>query len=193
MSKKIMIICGSPRKNGSTNTIAAMVADAASEDGAEVEMVDAAKLEYKTNGCTACMGCQGIDEFHCVIDDEARPVLAKMPEADVLVFATPVYWHGPTAQLKMLLDRMFSLVKVDETDPIDTALKGCTIGLIGTAGGELHNGLGEVDSLFKGIAAELHMPYESLLLPILKSPAQLEGNKEAGEMAQTFGRKLAAC
>ena len=193
MSKKIMIICGSPRKNGNTNKIAAMVADAARQDGAEVEVVDVAKLEYKANGCTACMGCQGIDEFHCVIDDEARPLLARMPEADVLVFATPVYWHGPTAQLKLLMDRMFSLVKVDETGPIDTALKDCTIGLIGTAAGELHNGLGEVDSLFKGIAAEFNMPYESLLLPLLKSPTQLEGNKEAAEKAQVFGHKLAAC
>ena len=51
MSKKIMIICGSPRKKGNTMTLVNWVKSGAEEAGAKVELVDAAHLKYKTNGC----------------------------------------------------------------------------------------------------------------------------------------------
>ena len=52
-----MIICGSPHRDGKTNRLVRWVADAVREAGAEVEIADAAHLEYKANGCTACMAC----------------------------------------------------------------------------------------------------------------------------------------
>jgi len=61
-----MIICRSPRKNGNTMTLVNWV-----KTRAEVEIIDAAHLNYKTNGCVSCYKRQESDEFKCVIKDEA--------------------------------------------------------------------------------------------------------------------------
>jgi len=191
MGKKIMIVCGSPRKQGNTNRVVAWVADAARESGAEVEIVDAAHIDYATNGCTACMACQESDEFRCVIDDDASPIIARIPESDVLVFASPVYWLGPTAQIKLLLDRMYSLIKVKD-EPFDTAIKKTAIALIGTSGGGREHGLGLLEETFKLAASMMQMPFDSLLVPFAPAdPANVENNDELKSQAAEFGRKLA--
>lgn len=191
MSKKIMIVCGSPRKQGNTNRIVGWVADAARGAGAEVEVIDAAHLDYKTNGCIGCMGCQKSEEYRCVIDDEAAPIIARMPEADAVVLASPVYWHGPTAQLKMLADRMFSLIKVSSF-PFPTPFKETTLALIGTGAGPMDDGLDLLEEVFRRTATGLQLPFESLLVPLTpEDPAELEANAEVRESAAAFGRKLA--
>ena len=191
MSKKIMLLCGSPRKRGNTNRVAAWVAQAAREQGADVEIVDAASLNYKSLGCTACMKCQKLEEFRCVIDDEATPILARMPEADAVVLATPVYFHGPTAQLKLLIDRMYSLVKFTGPAPV-TAFKNTAFALIATGGGPMDDGLASLEQAFGSIAASLQFPFESLLVPLAPAnPEDIEGNAELKEKAAALGRKLA--
>jgi multimeric flavodoxin WrbA len=191
MSKKIMIVCGSPNKRGNTNRVVEWVAGAAQEAGADVEIIDAAHLDYKTNGCIACMGCQKSDEYRCVIDDDATPIIARMPEADAVVLASPVYWHGPTAQFKLLGDRMFSLVKF-ATHPFTTALEGTTLAVIGTAAGPPEGGLELMEQVFRLAAENLSLPFESLLVPEApRDPEELEGNAEIREKAAALGRKLA--
>ena len=188
---KIMIVCGSPRKQGNTSRVVGWVADAARKAGAEVEIVDAPRLSYKTLGCTACMGCRKSDEFRCVIDDEASPIIARMPEADVVVLASPIYWLGPTAQLKVFTDRMFSLIKFVDTG-IATPLKGTTFAVIATAGGGIDHGLGLFEQTWKAAAGFLGAPCESLLVPQCpQNPEELEANTALKERAAAFGRKLA--
>ena len=141
MAKKIMIVTGSPRSNGNTNTLAGWIAEAARGEGAEVEVVNAASLDYKVNGCIACMGCQALPEYECVVHDAAVPILARMPKADVLVFATPVYFFGISAQLKLLMDRMFSLVKLKpEENKLEHAMGGKTLALVASGGGDVGSG-----------------------------------------------------
>jgi multimeric flavodoxin WrbA len=193
MSKNIMILCGSPRRNGNTNRVVKWFAEGASAAGAEVEIVDTARMNYKTRGCIACMGCQGSEEFQCTIEDEAQPVIARIPEADVLVMATPVYWFGPTAQLKLFMDRMFSLVKEGANEGEFThPLGGKTMGLISTAGGEIDGGLSIVDEMFHTAAQFLDMKYDSFLVPSSPSdPEEMEGYAKLRKEAEAFGRKLA--
>ena len=191
MGKKIAIVCGSPRKQGNTNRVAAWVADAAREAGADVELIDAVGLDYGTNGCTACMACQQSDEYRCVIDDELSPILARLPDAHVVVFASPVYWHGPTAQLKLFMDRMFSLVKVGAT-PFTTAFDETAFALIATSGGGMEHGLGLLEETFKLAAGLMQVPFDSLLVPFApQNPDEIEDKAELKEKAAAFGRRLA--
>jgi len=191
MSKKIMIVCGSPRKRGNTNRIVGWVAEAARREGADVEIIDAANLNYETHGCTACMECQKSEEFKCVIDDEATPILARMPQADAVVLATPVYFHGPTAQLKLLVDRMYSLVKFTSLPPL-TPFRNTTFALIATGGGPMDDGLGVLDEAFRTMATSLGFPFESLLVPLAPAnPEEIERNAALKEKAAALGRKLA--
>ncbi len=102
MSKKVLIISSSMRKNGNSETLAKEFERGAKESGNEVEMLFLRDLEI--NFCKGCMACQKIK--HCVIEDGATQVMEKVKDADALVFATPIYYYAVCGQLKTFLDRM---------------------------------------------------------------------------------------
>ena len=193
MGKRILILTSSPRKNGNTNTIVNWCAQSATDAGAEVECVDIARLKYKSNGCISCYSCQESDKYECKVKDDANDILERLSDFDVVVYSTPIYMFGPSAQLKLLLDRTYSLVKFDpETG--DTILKSNdqVMALIATAGGGINDGLGLTDQSFKSLAAFLGNSYLSLLIPEAPSdPKQLQENAELKQKAVEFGRVLA--
>ena len=194
LSKKIMILNGSPNETGNTMTLVGSVADAAREAGAAVEIVDAARLACKVPGCMACMGCRESDEFCCVFDDEARDVIARVPSQDVLVLATPVYFMGFTAQLKRVVDRMFSLFKYDEEGGRRFApgLTETSFALIATAGGGEDDGLDLVMKNAEAIGRFAGQDVRSLLVPSAHSEhGVVADNAELRERAGDFGRDLA--
>ena len=107
--KKVLIVASSPREGGNSETLAASFAKGAQEAGNEVETV---YLREKGYGfCIGCMTCVGAGQ--CVIDDDAVEIVAKMHDADVLVFASPVYYFCISGQLKTLLDRSNPLYDSD--------------------------------------------------------------------------------
>ena len=109
MSKNVLIISSSPRKGGNSETLAASFAKGAEEAGHKVETV---YLQEKSYGfCKGCLACLKLG--HCVIDDDAVEVAARMHDADVLVFATPVYYYSVSGQLKTMLDRANPLFDSD--------------------------------------------------------------------------------
>jgi len=165
MAKKIIVLCGSPNAKGATNTLVEWAAEAARAKGAEVEVVDLLKLEYKVPGCTGCFGCQKSEEYRCVIDDEAADMLARLPEADVIVSATPVYFFGPTAQFKRFQDRMFSLFKMQPEGGFKSAIGDCDTALIATAGGSMEYGLGLTVQVFEMATSVAGQSLKTLLAP----------------------------
>ena len=101
MNKKVLIISSSRRKGGNSETMAAAFAKGAREAGHQVETV---YLREKQVGfCKGCLVCLKLG--HCVIQDDAVEIAAKMNDANVLVFATPVYYYCVSGQLKPMLDR----------------------------------------------------------------------------------------
>lgn len=194
MGKKIMILNGSPNEKGRTMTLVGWVADAAREAGGEVEIVDTTRLDCKVPGCTACMGCRKSDEFRCVFEDEASEVIARVPSVDVVVFATPVYFMGITAQLKRVIDRMFSLFKYSDEGGRRYApgLRDTGLALIATAGGGEDNGLDLVRRNAEVIARFTGLGFRSLLVPNAHSEHGVNAdNAELRERAGDFGRDLA--
>lgn len=192
MGKKILIIGGSPRKSGNTATVAGWVAEGAKFAGASVKIVDAARLKYKIAGCCSCYGCQVSQQFRCVILDETTDVVASFPEYDVVVFASPVYFFGLSAQIKMLIDRMFSLFKFSDGKTIHK-LQKVNFALISTCGGDLDDsGIALVDDTIKKIVHFIGKTHQSLLIPSLP-PAleQIAKREDVKEKAVEFGKKLA--
>lgn len=109
MSKNVLIISSSPRKGSNSETLAASFAKGAEEAGHKVETV---YLREKNYGfCKGCLACLKVG--HCVIDDDAVEIATKMHDADVLVFATPVYYYSVSGQLKTMLDRANPLFSSD--------------------------------------------------------------------------------
>lgn len=101
MRKKVLILSGSPRKNGNSDTLCDAFMKGAAEAGHEVEKIRVA--EKKIDYCRACYACK--ETGICVIQDDMAQVLQKMIDADVLVLASPVYFYSIDAQLKAVIDR----------------------------------------------------------------------------------------
>ncbi len=190
MTKKIIILSGSPKKNGNTATLVDWFAEGARSKGARVEIVRAASLKFKSAGCTSCRSCQKLDKYECVIDDEARPVLAGMAGADVIVMATPLYFFSASAQLKLVFDRMFSLYKWDnKAGTMKTPLTGKTLVLIASAFEDV--GLDALQKPFALTAKYTGMKFASLLVPNAGVSGDIKKKPGIRAKAIALGRKVA--
>ena len=109
MDKKVFIISASPRKGGNSETLADAFARGAREAGNRVETVHLREKQY--GFCKGCFACLRLGR--CVINDDAVEITAKMHDADVLVFVTPVYYYSVSGQLKTMLDRSNPLFDTD--------------------------------------------------------------------------------
>ena len=107
MSKKIVVITGSPRKNGNSFAMTDSFIKAAEAKGHSVTRFDAALKQV--GGCRACETCFSTGKA-CTFDDDFNTIAPAILEADAIVFTTPVYWYSIPAQMKGVIDRIFSLV-----------------------------------------------------------------------------------
>lgn len=105
MAKKILIITGSPRKNGNSARMAQAFAKGAEQNGHQITWFHAAGQAVA--GCTACDRCWTAHRA-CVIDDRWQEFAHLLENADVVVFAYPLYWSSMPAQLKAVVDRLYS-------------------------------------------------------------------------------------
>lgn len=106
---KILMINGSPHKNGTTKRALTEVKKALEGEGAECEIYD---LEPGITGCTACGFCSKTSK--CVINDSINLLAEKFEMADALVVGSPVYYASPNGSLISLLDRLFHSTKFDK-------------------------------------------------------------------------------
>ena len=107
MGKKIVVITGSPRKNGNSFAMTEAFIQAAEAKGHQITRFDAAMR--KVGGCRACETCFKTGKA-CSFDDDFNLVAPAILEADAVVFTMPVYWYSIPAQIKGVIDRLFSFV-----------------------------------------------------------------------------------
>ena len=98
---EIVVLEGSPNKKGSSNLLAAEFIRGAREAGHVVEIIDAAHANL--HPCTGCVRCGY--EGPCVQKDDMEKFRKQILEADMMVFVTPLYYYGMSAQLKIVIDR----------------------------------------------------------------------------------------
>lgn len=97
---KIVVLEGSPNKNGSTHILADYFREGAEKAGHSVEMIDVAHADI--HPCTGCIHCGY--EGPCVQKDDVEDIRKKILAADMIVFSTPLYYYGMSAQLKTMID-----------------------------------------------------------------------------------------
>ena len=105
MSKKIVVITGSPRKNGNSFAMTDAFIKAAEAKGHTVTRFDAAMM--KIGGCRACETCFKSGKA-CSFDDDFNTIAPAILDADLVVFTMPVYWYSIPAQIKGVIDRLYS-------------------------------------------------------------------------------------
>ena len=115
---KVLIINGSPRKNGNTGIALAQMEAVFAEEGIEVTSVQVGHEVVR--GCVACNGCAKLGR--CVYDDCVNQLAPLFEEADGLVVASPVYYGSANATLVAVLDRLFYSTHFDKTMKVGAAV-----------------------------------------------------------------------
>lgn len=105
---RIAILNGSPRKENTAAMIEAF-REGAEEAGHEVEVLHVGKM--KINGCLACEYCHTKGEGKCIQKDDLEKIMPAYLESDMLVFASPIYYFAPTAQLEAAWQRVYCIGK----------------------------------------------------------------------------------
>lgn len=101
MSKKVLILSGSPRKGGNSDLLCDEFLRGAAEAGHETEKIFI--RDKKIGYCNACYACR--ENGMCILKDGMQEVLDRMHWADVIVMASPVYFYSIDAQMKAVIDR----------------------------------------------------------------------------------------
>lgn len=143
---KILILNGSPRLHGNTSSLVRAMDSMLAQEHS-VELLDICTMQL--SGCVACDACKA-NGGHCICPDESDAVIRKIAEADAVIFGTPVYWWGMTAQLKMVVDKFYS-----QDSQFKTMKK--KIGVVVTGANDLTNPQYRlIDEQFRCIAEYLH-------------------------------------
>ena len=103
---RILVLNGSPRPKGNTKQMVDAFREGAESAGHRVDVIDVCKK--KIAGCLACEYCHTKGNGACVQKDDMQEVYSLLGEADMLVIASPIYYHGVSGQLKCALDRFYS-------------------------------------------------------------------------------------
>ncbi len=100
---RVLGLVGSPRKDSNTDLVVSRILDGAAANNHAVEKLYLYGLDLKP--CMDCRACkQG--NYRCILNDDMQQIYPKLEAADVIIFGTPLYWYGPTAQMKLLIDRL---------------------------------------------------------------------------------------
>lgn len=105
----ITAIYGSPRRGGNSDALANHLLNRLEDQGARISRFYLNSLSFR--GCQGCMGCKTSESSGCTLHDDLRAVLDTLPDADVLVIASPVYFGDVSAQTKGFIDRIYSFYK----------------------------------------------------------------------------------
>lgn len=106
---KILVLNGSPRPNGNTAALVEAFVEGAKENGHEITV--APVCQKKIAGCLACEYCHTKGEGRCIQQDDMQEVYPILSEAEMIVLASPVYYHSFTGQLQCAINRIYALDK----------------------------------------------------------------------------------
>ncbi len=178
---KVLAVVGSPRKRGNTELLVDAVIRGATENGAEVEKVFLADLDVRPcDGCDACR-----KSTRCVLRDDMIPLYDQLYASDAWVLGTPIYWWGPSAQLKAFVDRWYAFSSdagrvsgkraalVAAFEDADPATARHTVGML-------------QDSL-----DYLHIDFVDQVLVTANKRGEVAQNPAALERAYALGKRLA--
>ena len=107
--KHVVVISTSLRAGSNSDMLADKFVEGAQAAGHEVEKISLAGKEIQF--CRGCMACQKLG--HCVIKDDVNDIMAKVLAADVVCWATPIYYYEMSGQMKTLIDRMNAMYPQD--------------------------------------------------------------------------------
>ena len=185
--KRVIIVVGSPRKNGNSATLAGRVAEGARAAGADVETFYLHGMDIKP--CDACDACLEDTALDCIINDDMKGLYPKLREADALVIASPIYWFTVSAQTKLFMDRCYAL-----GGPQGNTLSGKRVGVVLVYGDTDAVNSGAVNAIrtFQDAFAYIGADLVGMVYGSAMGPGEIGGNHQVMERAYSLGRELVA-
>lgn len=184
---KITTILGSPRRHGNTATVLAWFEERV---GPEHTINHIDLNDYRVAGCLGCENCQGVyNQPGCSQADDAEDILQQILDADLTVYASPVYSWGFTAQMKALIDRHFCLIKWRDGEVAQTLAADKRCALLLTCGGSAEE---NTDLLIPAFRRQIEYSQGVIVgeyvVPNCSTPDQL--GAEAVAVAERMAREL---
>ena len=185
----VLTVLGSPRRRGNTATLLDLVE-------AQVRTLHAVTRvnlpRTSVCGCLGCNACQRTpDAPGCVQRDPLSEVLDQILHADLIVYASPVYVWGFTAQMKALLDRHCCMVKWQDGAKVRALLAGKPTALLTTCGGSAEENADLIEEIFRREMAYLECRVVgSYAVPHCSSPSEL--GESAFHAARQMGTRVLA-
>ena len=183
MQKEILVLTGSPRKNGNSDMLADAFIRGAEAAGHRTARFDAGRK--KIRGCTACKACWTKDTA-CSYKDDFSGLEPLLEKADVLVFSSPLYWFGISAQLKAAVDRLYAYLSEKALRPLK--IRESVFMICGADEGE-EIFAGAVET-YKGIAQYMKWRDRGILLvPNVQDKGEIEKTgalKEAEDLGKSI-------
>ncbi len=127
LTGKVLILSGSPHKDGTTKRAITELSDTLRAEGMETEII-----EVGNTGAPGCRGCYACSKLgRCVIDDIVNELADKLRDADGLVLASPVYYASPNGAFLAVCDRLFYSSRFDKSMKVGASVVaarrgGCT-------------------------------------------------------------------
>jgi multimeric flavodoxin WrbA len=176
---KILALIGSPRKGSNTDILVDRVLQGAQSCGHVTEKIYL--YDYQITPCLDCRRCKK-DDFTCALLDGMSEIYPKLEEADLIVFGTPVYWYGPTAKMKLLIDRMRPFIA-------SRKLKGKR-GVVVTPSEEGESCCGPLMEMFRMSFEYLGMTYAGSILAKAYERGEVRDSEDDLKRAYELGASL---
>ena len=186
--ENVLVLLGSPRKNGNSSTLAGQIRKGAENMGAKVETLHLNGMKIRP--CQACYACRKENSKGCAVDDDMQSIYPKLIESGAWVIASPVYWFSMSAQTKIFMDRCYGLfdasftvnpllkkriaiaMSYGDTDPFNS---GCV------------NALRSFQDAFTYVGAKI----DSMVYGSAEEPGEISSNAVLMQQAEALGKKLA--
>ncbi len=182
---KVIGIVGSPRKNGNTNILVQQVLKGAEEAGAETRIFILNEMNYR--GCQGCGYCKSHDK--CKLEDDLTELFDELALADGVVFGSPIYFGQFTGQMRLFLDRCYSLINADFSSRLPAGKKAVIIGMQGAPDAAAFKGV--YDEFGGQISNFMRMDVKDTIVGIgYNAPGEVKGDSELMERAKNAGLNL---
>jgi len=183
--KKVLVLLGSPRREGNSAILAEKISKGAMLAGGEVETVFLHELNIAP--CKSCYACQRPKSIGCSIDDDMQQIYHEMLSADAWVIATPVYWFNMSAQTKLWMDRCFALPAYKENP-----FSGKRVAIAMSYGGDDPFDSGCVNALraFQDAFGSVGSKIVGMVYGSAMDAGDIKADEELMEKAEALGKQL---
>lgn len=161
MFRRVVFVHGSPRKEGTSQALAKIAIKTLADRGITSDEIDTSVIAFKFPGCNACNRCQISDGFGCHLDDELSMIVNRLLNYDAIILATPIFWLSYPAQIKILIDRTYGLIKFENNEKIVSPLREKLLALLATGSTKYDDNLDILDKQCRLVAKMIDTSYFS--------------------------------